>query len=99
MATSPLISIVIPVRNEGRRLRQTILSFLQGRSRPIPIEFVIVDDASDDGCCEGICELSTHRSPIKIIRLDNWSGIPFARNTGANHAEAPILFITDANVR
>jgi glycosyltransferase involved in cell wall biosynthesis len=36
---------------------------------------------------------------VRVIRLDRWSGIPLARNTGAAYASAPLLLITDANVR
>jgi polypeptide N-acetylgalactosaminyltransferase len=32
------------------------------------------------------------------VRLPRWSGVPVARNAGAAVAQAPILFITDANV-
>ena len=97
----PMISIVIPVRNEGARIRQAIASFTGGRSRPFPLEFVIVDDASSDGCCAdlAVSEFAGSEVIITVIRLDRWSGIPFARNTGAFRAAAPVLLITDANVR
>lgn len=97
----PIVSIVIPVRNEGVRIRNAILSFINGRSKLFPIEFVIVDDASDDGCCcelENLLAYDEYLVNIKIIRLNTWSGIPFARNIGATHVNAPILIITDANV-
>ena len=35
---------------------------------------------------------------VDVVRLPRWSGVPVARNAGAAVAQAPILFITDANV-
>ncbi len=102
MQNDPLISIVIPVRNEGVRIEEAILSFIDGRSKLFAIEFVIVDDASDDGCCEFLNFFFDDKKSlvnIKVVRLNTWSGIPLTRNTGAKHATASILIITDANVK
>ena len=101
-ANKPWISVVIPVRNEGVRLKEAILSFTNGRSKLFPIEFIIVDDCSTDGCCNGIEKLLNYETTcviINVLRLDTWSGIPFSRNAGANLASAAILVITDANVK
>lgn len=101
MSTPPIISIVMPARNEGERVAKAITSFADRRSSLFPVEFIIVDDASDDGCCYGLENLlsrETDAAVIKVIRLDNWSGIPYARNIGAANATSPVLFITDANV-
>ena len=97
----PLISVVIPVRNEGERLLAAVSSIVAGRSSRFPLEIILVDDASYDGCCDGLAQAWT--SPqnalrLDIIRLPRWSGIPYARNAGAAAAHASILFITDANV-
>ena len=101
MGIKPVISIIMPVRNEGERVAKAILSFAEGRSNLIPIEFIIVDDASADGCCNGLENLLTWKrnaAIITIVKLDEWSGIPVARNIGAAKARSAILFITDANV-
>jgi len=97
----PRISIIIPARNEGARVVSAIRSFARGRSHTFPLEFVIVDDASDDNCCAGLENIfDTHRDlvTVKVLRLNVWSGIPIARNRGAFAATAPVLAITDANV-
>lgn len=93
------ISVVIPVRNEGERIRTTIDSILAGRSQPFDIEIVVVDDASDDRSCTGLERLADGHSDASIVvtRLDRWSGIPFARNRGAETARHPVLVITDGN--
>jgi len=99
--TRPQISVVIPVRNEGSRLAITLRSIAQGRSCLFPLEIVLVDDASDDGCCDSVRTLfnaTRDRIALQIIRLGTWSGIPYARNFGAAAATAEILFMTDGNV-
>ncbi|MEP6950689.1 MAG: glycosyltransferase [Ginsengibacter sp.] len=97
----PAISVIMPARNEGSRVAKAITSLASGRSTPFYMEFVIIDDASDDGCCEGLENLLTIErdvASVQVIRIDRWCGIPYARNLGASYARAPILFITDANV-
>lgn len=97
----PAVSVIIPARNEGSRVANAIKSFASGRTTPFQLEFVIIDDASDDGCCVGLEDLLTSEHDaacVRVIKLDRWSGIPYARNLGAAYAQGPILVITDANV-
>jgi glycosyltransferase involved in cell wall biosynthesis len=97
----PIISVVIPVRNEGERLHAAVSSIVSSRSSLFPLEIILVDDASSDGCCDRLAATWTsvhHHVQLRVISLARWSGIPYARNAGAAAALAPILFITDANV-
>jgi glycosyltransferase involved in cell wall biosynthesis len=97
----PHISVLLPVRNESQQLMPTLYSIIEGRSHPFPLEIVIVDDASRD-CCSNITRDFARNSgcvDINVIRLDTWSGIPYARNVAASAARSGIFFITDANVR
>jgi len=45
---TPEVSIIIPVHNEGFRLRETIEAIAQ--TADVPYEVVVVDDVSTDGC-------------------------------------------------
>jgi glycosyltransferase involved in cell wall biosynthesis len=99
MNSRPMVSVVIPVRNEGMRIGAALRSLVDGRSDDFPLEIVVVDDGSSDGCCDGLeGRFASERVGVKIVRLPQWSGIPFARNAGAAAASAGILFITDGNV-
>jgi glycosyltransferase involved in cell wall biosynthesis len=101
LSPQPVISIVIPVRNEGQRLHSAVSSIVSGRSSGFPLQIVLVDDDSSDGCCNGLAEALSwpdHLARVDVLRLPRWSGIPVARNAGAAAAQAPILFISDANV-
>ena len=95
------ISVIIPFRNEGDRILRTVESIVCGRSCSFPLEIVCVDDASNDGAGEQISQLVEGSPEVSLIlrRLNCWSGIPFARNRGADAATSPIFFVTDGNVR
>jgi glycosyltransferase involved in cell wall biosynthesis len=102
MNHAPGISVVIPVRNEGDRILNAVESVVRWRSAQFDLEIVVVDDASDDDCCQKLSErFCTWRNSgvdVRVVRLGQWSGIPYARNAGASLARGGILFITDANV-
>jgi glycosyltransferase involved in cell wall biosynthesis len=93
------ISVIIPSRNEGGRIVRTVRSLATGRSRPFPLEVVVVDDASTDGSCDRLADAVGPALNVRLVvrRLPRWSGIPFARNRGAEAAAGPIFLITDAN--
>jgi glycosyltransferase involved in cell wall biosynthesis len=95
------ISVIIPVRNEGDRIVSTVASIIAGRSCCFPLEIVVVDDASSDGACERLVATIAQAPEVTIAirRLDDWCGIPFARNRGAEIAKHPIYLITDGNTR
>ncbi|TYL73226.1 glycosyltransferase family 2 protein [Bradyrhizobium cytisi] len=95
------VSVIIPVRNEGDRIVQTVESILSGRSRSFPVEIVVVDDGSTDNSCDGLMPVADcyGEASLVVIRLESWSGIPFARNRGARVARYPIYVITDGNTR
>jgi glycosyltransferase involved in cell wall biosynthesis len=102
MTTQPTpISVIIPVRNEGDRIAGAIRSIIEGRSCCFPLELVIVDDASTDGACDDLGRLieGSPETRLTVRRLESWSGIPCARNRGADIASYPIYFITDGNTR
>ncbi len=101
---TPDISVIMPARNEGARLVETILAIAQARATNARLEFVIADDQSDDDtegalrACADVL-LAEPRIDIKVSRLEERHGVPRARNHAASLATAEVLFITDAHVR
>jgi glycosyltransferase involved in cell wall biosynthesis len=91
------ISALIPVRNEGEAIVHTIYSLVHGRSEPFPLEVVVVDDASSDGCCDRLDRAfeGSRNARLVVRRLETWSGIPFARNRAAEAAAHPVYLICD----
>lgn len=100
----PDVSVLIPARNEGSRLSGTIEAIAGARTTDARVEFVIVDDASEDGTVESLVSavprlLEQPRIDIRVCRLDSHAGIYGARNQAAGLATADVLFMTDAHVR
>jgi glycosyltransferase involved in cell wall biosynthesis len=94
---TPTISVVIPARNEGDRVEQTLESLVHARSAPdVPAEAIVVDDASEDDLRPRVRDVDGLR--VRLVRLDERVGVPRARNAGADAAHGEILFITDAHV-
>ncbi|OAT80875.1 hypothetical protein A6M21_12300 [Desulfotomaculum copahuensis] len=90
---SPLVSVVIPCRNEGDYLRQTLQSIFRagGPER----EIIVVDDGSDDGCCDFL-----RRNPLPGVQLlaGGGLGVANARNFGAAAAKGDCLCFCDAHL-
>jgi glycosyltransferase involved in cell wall biosynthesis len=104
MAVRPDISVLIPARNEGSKIAPTIQAIARARTTDARVEFVVVDDASTDGCIAGLVSavprlLEERNIDIRACRLDQHSGNYRARNQAAELASADILFITDAHVK
>lgn len=100
----PDISVLMPARNEESRLAPTIEAIAGARTTDARVEFVVVDDASDDGTVESLVSavprLLEHRKiDIRVCTLPAHTGIYGARNQAATVASADVLFITDAHVR
>lgn len=95
------ISVIMPSRNEGERLLRAARSLVDGRQDAFPLEIVVVDDASTDNSCEHLAKNIGKASNFSLVihRLDRWSGIPFARNRGAEIAKYPVFVVTDANTQ
>lgn len=94
---NPLISVIIPVRNDFDRLAETILSIQSQSYHKDRIEFIITDDASNDGSNKRF-QLHKHDRRVRVFRTEERMGVPLARNHSANRARGDILFITDAHV-
>lgn len=91
----PLVSLVVPAKNEGLQVRATLESVMQVRSA-CTFEIIVVDDGSSDGCCDFI---ATHESAgrTKLVRTEG-IGAANARNLGAGHSVGSYLIFCDAHL-
>lgn len=100
-AASPLVSVIIPARNEARNIAQCVRSVLAS-SYP-RLEVIVVNDHSRDDTAEIARSLMTAGSPLRVI--DNpelpagWFGKQWACQTGAMAAAGDILIFMDADAR
>lgn len=93
------ISVIVPARDEGAGLLAMVRGLLAGRRGRLPVEVVVVDDASSDGSGDAVRAWAGRQRGVRIevVRLAAWRGIPFARNRGAERARLRWLLHTDAN--
>ena len=89
-----ILSIVIPVYNAEKTLRETLDSVLGQSLREI--EVICVDDGSKDGSVGVVEEYAAKDSRVSLIRQQNlYAGA--ARNAGIEAARGEYLFFLDAD--
>ncbi|MBE0481409.1 MAG: glycosyltransferase, partial [Dehalococcoidia bacterium] len=95
----PLISILIPARNEETNIRACLES-LQKQDYP-NCEFLVLDDSSTDRTGEIVAELAAEDSRIRLYKglplPPDWAGKPFACHQLAREARGSWLLFTDAD--
>lgn len=89
-----LVSIIIPIYNVEKYLRQCIESVIA--QRYINIEIILVDDGSPDNCGKICDEYAEKDSRIKVIHKKN-EGLPVARNVGIDIAKGDYLMFVDSD--
>src|SRR5712691_12340513 len=99
LRSGPLVSVIIPARNEARNIERCVRSVLA--TQYSPVEVIIVDDRSTDGTAE-IVEPATG----KQLRLvcgselpDGWFGKQWAIVQGYRVANGDLLLFSDADTR
>ena len=80
-------SVIIPVRNRVRTIRDAIRSVLSQKT-DFPFNLIIIDNHSTDGTSEAIEEFTSDPRVIHIIPERDDLGIGGCWNMGANHPEA-----------
>ncbi len=98
----PLVSIIVPARNEELNIRRCVTSLLEQDYGHY--EVIVVDDGSTDGTARILDELAaTHPngSRLYVLRLrdlpTNWAGKPHAIHMGTQEARGEWLLFTDAD--
>ena len=87
----PSISVIIPVHNSQRTLKQCLDAVMA--SRYPDYELVVVDDASTDESPNIAAAYA-----CQLVRLSRNEGAACAKNRGAAHATGDVLFFTDSDV-
>ena len=87
----PLVSVVIPVFNGERFLREAVQSVLDQKYSPI--EIIIVDDGSTDGSSAVARSFS---ETVRYLYQAN-QGPAAARNRGIEHAQGSLIAFADAD--
>ena len=88
-----MFSVVIPVYNRRALVGRAIRSVLAQQGADF--EVIVVDDASDDGTPEQVRE--EFGSAVKIVILEENSGVSAARNRGIAAAEGEWIALLDSD--
>ena len=88
---NPLVSVVIPVFNGERFLREAVQSVLD--QQYAPLEIIIVDDGSTDGTATVAQSLP---ETVRYLHQTN-QGPAAARNRGIEHARGGLIAFADAD--
>lgn len=98
---APLVSIVIPARNEARNIGDCVRSVLA--STYPALEIIVVDDHSTDETRAIAATIADTDSRVRVIANPDlpagWFGKQWACQTGAGHARGEILIFVDADTR
>lgn len=89
-----LVSVIVPVYDVEKYLRQCIDSIIHQSYRNL--EILIIDDGSSDGSGK-ICDIYAGRdSRIKVFHTEN-RGLSAARNLGLDHANGTFISFIDSD--
>ncbi|MBD3402618.1 glycosyltransferase [candidate division GN15 bacterium] len=92
----PMISVVIPIRNEERFIAQTI-AYVQAQDYPRErMEILVVDGESDDRTVEIVSEIAANDDRVKLLRNPRRLSSA-ARNVGALAAKGEIITFIDGH--
>lgn len=95
----PLVSIVIPARNEERNIERCVRSALT--STYPRFEVIVVDDQSTDATGEIARSIAADDSRVRVIENeplpDGWFGKQWACDTGARASTGEIILFADAD--
>jgi chlorobactene glucosyltransferase len=98
---APLVSVIVPARNEARNIAACVRSIL-GATWP-RFELIVVDDHSTDGT--GNLARAAASADPRVTVIDNpglpagWFGKQWACHNGARAARGSVLLFTDADTR
>jgi chlorobactene glucosyltransferase len=97
----PLVTVVIPARNESETIEAVVRSILA--SSYGAFELLVVDDRSTDRTAAIVERLAAENQRVRLVRgeplPDGWYGKPWACAQGARAGTGGLLLFTDADTR
>jgi cellulose synthase/poly-beta-1,6-N-acetylglucosamine synthase-like glycosyltransferase len=99
-ALTPRVSVLIPARNEVRKIEEGLASVL---SQDYPnLEIIVLDDRADDGTGDILSRMKSRHPGLKVLRISElpagWIGKNYALSCGTGRATGDLLLFTDADV-
>jgi chlorobactene glucosyltransferase len=96
---TPLVSVIIPARDEARIIGETVRAML-AQTYP-SLEVIVVNDRSVDVTGEILAGIDDPRLVVidGVEPAAGWLGKPWALHQGAQHARGELLLFVDADVQ
>lgn len=98
---APLVSVLIPARNEAKVIAQSVLALLNQRYSNL--EVIVLDDNSEDGTGEFAWQAAQGDRRLRVINGQDlppgWLGKNWACHQLAQAATSDVLIFADADVR
>jgi glycosyltransferase involved in cell wall biosynthesis len=91
---SPIVSVIMPMRNAEAYISQAVNSILSQSCREL--ELLVIDDQSTDQSRPIIEEILTRDNRLKLLSGEG-KGIAAAKNIGVKHASGEIIMFCDSD--
>ena len=96
----PLVSVIIPARDEAASIGRTVRAFLA--QTYTALEIVVVDDRSSDGTGSILDSIAAEDVRFRVIHgvepPEGWLGKPWALHQGQGLARGELLLFVDADI-
>ena len=96
----PRVSVIIPARNEQRRIREALQSVLH--QDYLDAEYIVIDDRSTDQTGAILAEMARQDARLHVITISElppgWLGKNYALYRGAEAATGELILFADADV-
>lgn len=95
MKNEDLVTIIVPVYNREKYIKETLQSILN--QTYTNYEVIFVDDASTDASTSILEEYTKNNAKFKLIKLRKNMGVSFARNIGIRKASGRYVAFLDSD--
>ena len=95
--TEPLLSVVVPARNEDGNLRPLLDEIVVALRGVLAFEIVVVDDASTDGSLARLQAARADIPELRVLAHDRPAGQSAAVRAGVKAARAPWIATLDGD--
>ena len=95
--TEPLLSVVVPARNEDGKLRPLLDEIVVALRGVLAFEIVVVDDASTDGSLARLQAARADIPELRVLAHDRPAGQSAAVRAGVKAARAPWIATLDGD--
>src|SRR4249919_1567516 len=92
----PLISIIVPMRNEAEMIAGCVRSLLAQTISPSEYEIIVVDGMSDDASADIVVKLQAESANLVLLKNPSRT-MPAGMNVGLRNSSSPIVVVAGAH--